>query len=138
MSASIYLLIADATLLLHAVFVAFVVGGEVLILLGWMRGWRWTQSPRMRRLHLAAVGVVVFEAWLGIACPLTRIEDALRLAAATPGYAQGFIGDWVARLLYYQAPVWVFTALYSGFAALVVWTYYVYPPRMPCVVRDHR
>lgn len=117
-------MIADAVLVVHALFVLFVVGGFVLILLG-ARRWNWVRNRTFRILHLAAIAFVTAEALLGIACPLTIWEDMLR--GGSPG--RSFIGRWVARLLYYDLPEWVFAAAYFAFALAVLWAWRVIPPR---------
>ena len=43
--------------------------------------------------------------------------------------AESFIGRWVQRLLYYQAPEWVFTSLYVAWAAATLVTLRLVPPR---------
>ena len=73
--------------------------------------------------------LVAAQAWLGIACPLTLLENRLRLQAGDPGYRRGFVIDWVERLLFYQAPDWVFLLLYSLSALLIALTFAAYPPR---------
>jgi len=123
------LLIADLIGAVHALFVLFVVAGQGLILLGWARGWSWPRNLAFRTVHLAAIGFVVLESWFGILCPLTVIESAYRLRAGSEGLGDSFIGTWLARLLYYQAPSWTFTAVYSAFAALVLACFVLYPPR---------
>jgi len=117
-------MIADAVLVVHALFVAFVVGGFVLILLG-ARSWGWVRNRTFRILHLAAIAFVAAEALLGIACPLTIWEDALRGASGE----RSFVGRWVARLLYYDFPEWVFTVAYCSFVIAVVWAWIAIPPR---------
>jgi hypothetical protein len=42
---------------------------------------------------------------------------------------ESFIGRWVRSLLYYQAPEWVFTALYLGWTAATLLTLRLVPPR---------
>lgn len=121
--------LADLVLFIHAAFVAFVVLGQVVILLGWWRGWRWTRKMSFRVAHLAAIGYVVLESWIGIACPLTVLENTLRRAAGEAGYAGSFIADWLSRLLYWSAPPWIFTLVYTLFGVLVAVTYWKYPPR---------
>ena len=64
-------LFADAVLVLHFLFIVFVVGGLVLVVVGNLRSWRWVNTWWFRLAHLAAIGVVVAEAWLGVMCPLT-------------------------------------------------------------------
>lgn len=121
--------LADAIGLVHASFVLFVVGGQALILAGWARAWRWTRNPPFRTAHLAAIGFVVVQQWLGGVCPLTEWESALRHRAGGEGYDAGFIADWLDRLLYYSAPGWVFTLAYTAFAAGVALTFWFYRPR---------
>ncbi len=120
---------ADAILVLHALFVAFVVVGLGAIILGGWLGWRWVRRPGFRLAHLAAIAVVVLQSWVGVICPLTRWESALRRAAGTEGYQDSFIGHWVGALLYYRAPDWVFIVLYTGFAALVLLAWVWVRPR---------
>jgi len=123
-----YRLLADATLLLHFAVVVFVVGGLILVLLGNMLRWRWVNSLLFRVAHLVAVGVVVVQAWLGELCPLTVLESWLREQAGEAGYTASFIGYWVQRVLYYEAPLWVFTLLYSVFGLLVAAAWWYFPP----------
>jgi polyferredoxin len=122
-------LLADATLLLHAAFVLFVVAGQIVILIGWAAAWRFTQYRLWRLVHLGSIGFIVLEAWFGVPCPLTVLENVLRVAAGDSGYTRGFIREWLGRLIFYDAPLWVFTALYTAFALLVVVTFIAYPPR---------
>lgn len=122
-------LLADATLLLHASFVLFVVAGQIVILIGWAAAWRFTRYRLWRLAHLGAIGFVVLEAWFGVPCPLTVLENVLRVAAGDSGYARSFIREWLGHLIFYEAPLWVFTALYTAFAILVVVTFIAYPPR---------
>jgi polyferredoxin len=121
--------LADATLVVHAVFVGFVVIGQLLILAGWIGRWAWTRHRLFRVAHLGAIGFVVMEVWVGIPCPLTVLEQRLRVLAGSGTYEMSFIGVWLNRLLFYAAPGWVFTAVYSAFALLVAATFLAYPPR---------
>ena len=121
--------LADAVLVLHLGIMLFVVGGLAAIVAGHLRGWRWVDGFAFRIAHLAAIAIVVAQAWLGQQCPLTTLESWLRLQAGAPGYAKGFIEDWVQRILYWQAPTWVFTLAYTAFGAVVAWAWWRYPPR---------
>ena len=129
MNTQAYVWLADSTVILHASFVLFVVGGQFLILLGWLSNWRWTRNFIFRVTHLAAILFVMLEAWLGVNCPLTVLENRLRELAGLAGYELSFIGYWLNRMLFYTAPEWVFTSLYSGFGLLVVLTFLAYPPQ---------
>ena len=114
------LLAADAILVLHTLFVAFVVLGLCCVLAGGYRGWRWVRNRWFRLVHLVAIGVVVLQSWVGVICPLTHWESALRTAAGAEGYSDTFIGHWLRALLYYRAPDWVFIVVYTVFGALVM------------------
>lgn len=124
-----WLMLADLTLVVHAIFVLFVVGGQIAIVAGCGLGWLWTRQLVFRLLHLIAIGFVMFEVWFGVACPLTVAENLLRAKAGAAAYDKSFIGHWLARLIFYSAPEWVFTLFYTVFAALVILTWLVYPPR---------
>ena len=123
-----YQLLADAVLTLHAAVVLFVVGGLVLIVLGNVWNWRWVNSMSFRLAHLAAIAVVVAETWIGLACPLTTLEMWLRARSDAATYGGSFIEHWVQRMLYYDAPSWVFTLGYTLFGALVIATWWYFPP----------
>ena len=124
-----YVLLADVVLSVHVGFVVFVILGLVLTLLGGLRGWRWVRGLWFRLTHVAAIGVVVAEAWLGIVCPLTRWENQLRAAAGEAGYDGTFVSHWLRPFLYWDAPLWVFTAAYTAFFLLVVLSWVLVRPR---------
>lgn len=124
-----FALLADLTAIIHLAYILFVLVGQILVLLGWFRGWRWTRQCTFRLFHIAAIGLVVIEVWGGINCPLTLLENYLRSLAGQAVYSSSFINYWVGWLIYYDAPAWVFTLLYSVFFTIVAGTYIVYPPR---------
>lgn len=125
-----YRILANFVLVTHLGVVVFVVGGLACILVGnFCRIWPWVNSLGYRLAHLAAIGGVVLQSWLGQECPLTTLESWLRVQSGASGYEQkGFIEHWIQQLIFYQAPGWVFTAVYTGFALLVIATWAVYPP----------
>jgi hypothetical protein len=124
-----YLIAADAVLLLHVLFVAFVVVGLLLIVLGGVLSWRWVRNRTFRVLHLAAIGVVVAQAWVGMICPLTTIEMWLRSRAGDAVYQGSFISHWLESILYYQAPAWVFAVGYTAFGVVVAASWFLVRPR---------
>ncbi|MGD9020766.1 MAG: DUF2784 domain-containing protein [Lysobacterales bacterium] len=86
----LYALLADLVLLLHAAFVVFVVLGGLLVL--WKRKLAWLHIP------CAAWGALIeFRGWI---CPLTYLENDLRVAAGGSGYEGDFIGHYLAQLVY--------------------------------------
>lgn len=124
-----YQLLADLVLALHVAIVAFVVGGLVMVIAGNLLRWQWVNAWWFRLSHLGAIGFVVAETWLGIVCPLTSLEVWLRAHARQGTYTGGFIEHWLQHVLYYDAPPWVFTTVYSLFALAVLATWWYYPPR---------
>jgi polyferredoxin len=117
--------LADAVLIVHVLFVLFVVGGFALILVGAGR-WAWVHDRAFRIAHLAAIVFVAAEALLGVTCPLTHWEDILRAAGREE---RSFIGRWLAWLLYYDLPEWVFALVYAAFALAVIGCWRAVPPR---------
>jgi polyferredoxin len=123
-----YQILAEIVLCVHVAIVMFVVGGLVIVVIGNLRAWRWVNRLGFRLAHLAAIGVVVAEAWFGLACPLTSLENWLRTQAQAGTYAGSFIEHWLHRILYYEAPAWVFTLAYSLFGLVVVAAWWYFPP----------
>ena len=81
---------ADAVLMMHGAFIAFVIVGGVLV-------WRW---PRIAYVHIA---VAAWGTWVmvsGTICPLTPLENELRVAAGLAGYEGGFIDHYVTGVIY--------------------------------------
>ena len=124
-----YLIAADTILFTHVLFVAFVIFGLLLIFAGKLLSWSWVRNPWFRRAHFIGIVVVVLQAWLGVICPLTTWEMALRSKAGAAVYSGSFITHWLETLLYYQAPAWVFVVCYSAFGSLVVLSWFWVRPR---------
>jgi len=128
-SGFLYLLAADLLLLSHVLFVAFVILGLALVLTGKPLNWAWVRNPWFRVAHLAAIGIVVLQSWVGLICPLTTWEMALRERAGDVVYAGTFMSHWLGSLLYFQAPAWVFAVCYTVFGTIVVTSWFWVPPR---------
>lgn len=82
--------LADLVVVVHFLFIAFVVGGALLL-------FRW---PRVAWLHLPAAAWGVFVEWSGRVCPLTPLENALRRAAGEAGYGGGFVERYLLPVIY--------------------------------------
>ena len=123
---------ADFILILHALYILFVLGGQLLILIGWFRRWMWVRNIPFRLVHLLAIGFVVLEAWFGIVCPLTNLENYLRSDVTNSAgellYQSSFIEYWLGKLIFYEAPASVFTVIYSFFFLVVLISFIAYPP----------
>ena len=66
-----YRIVADVILVGHFLFVAFVVVGFALIVVGHYARWTWVYNNWFRYSHLMAIAIVVLQAWAGRSCPLT-------------------------------------------------------------------
>lgn len=121
--------LADAVLIVHVGVVAFVVLGALAIALGGWRKWPWVKGFRWRVTHVALMVVIALQAWLGALCPLTVWEQALRRQAGETAYRESFIEHWLSRLIFFEAPWWMFVAAYTAFAAFVVALWFAVPPR---------
>lgn len=85
-----YRILADLVLVIHGLFVAFVVFGGLLAL------WK----PRMAFWHLPALAWGAMVIGMGWICPLTPLEVSLRERAGQDGYAGGFIEHYVLGIIY--------------------------------------
>ena len=133
-----YRILADFILVIHTVFVAFVVLGLILIIAGIFRRWAWIENFWFRLGHLGAIGTVAGLAWSGKICPLTMWESRLREAAGGAAYSGTFVQYWLQKLIFYDFPPRVFTLAYTAFAALVLITWLVMPPKSPRVSKAIR
>jgi Protein of Unknown function (DUF2784) len=117
-------LLADFVLFAHLLIVLFNVGGLFTIWLGAGRGWNWVRNRTFRTVHFGLILFIVAEAILGVACPLTLLEDWLR----GTGNERGLIKGWIHSWLFWDLPSWVFIVAYSKFVALVAATWKLVPP----------
>ena len=120
--------LADIVAIIHLGYVVFVILGFILIVVGIILKWKWIRNLLFRIAHLAAIAGVALEAILGINCPLTVLEFSLRYGFAPSDRRVSFVGELVGSVLYYDAPAWVFTIIYVGFALLVAITFVMAPP----------
>ena len=128
---SLYGALANAVLILHVGIVLFIIGGLVLTLIGGVCKWRWVRNFWFRVLYLAGIGYIAMEAWLGIVCPLTTLEQWLREQAGQAVYAGDFVAYWLRKFMFYEAQPWVFVVAYSSFGLLVLLSWFVFSPAYP-------
>ncbi len=81
---------ADGVLLLHLAFILFAVVGAVMVV-----RWRWIAV-----VHLPAAAWAIFVELTGRACPLTYLENQLRIKSGRSGYAESFIEHYVLDIIY--------------------------------------
>ncbi|HET7649107.1 MAG TPA: DUF2784 domain-containing protein [Gammaproteobacteria bacterium] len=86
----IWLMLADAIVVIHLAFILFVIAGGLLLL-------RW---PRLVWLHIPAVIWGALTEFLHIVCPLTDLEDRLRGMAGVAGYRSDFVTHYLLPVIY--------------------------------------
>jgi hypothetical protein len=126
-----YTILADVLVVVHFLFVAFVVVGQVLIMIGAPLRWRWARNFWFRFAHLACIAIVASEAAANIKCPCTVWEDQLRAAAGQQVAEGTFMGRLAHNLLFYNADPALFPPMHMLFGALVLETFLLFPPRWP-------
>jgi Protein of Unknown function (DUF2784) len=99
--------LADAVLVLHGLFIVFVLLGGLTVLWRGVMAW----------VHLPAVAWGVWVSWSGSYCPLTPLEQSLRRAAGQAGYEGGFIEHYLTAAIY---PEGLTPELQIVFGAIVV------------------
>ena len=87
---NLYSLLADAVVVVHFLFIAFVVGGGLLVL-------RW---PGLAWLHLPAVAWGAGIEFAGGICPLTPLENHLRLLGGQGSYSGDFVVQYIVPVIY--------------------------------------
>jgi hypothetical protein len=83
--------LADAVVVFHLAFIAFVLAGGVLVIT-WRRRVAW--------LHLPAAVWGAYAELTSTTCPLTPLENALRRRAGQSGYTGGFVENYLIPIVY--------------------------------------
>lgn len=102
-----YRILADATLLLHLLFIVYVIFGGLLV----------PRYPRLAFFHLPAACWGVFVELTGRGCPLTSLEVTWRRAAGDAGYTESFIEHYLLAMIY---PAGLTSRMQLGLAVGVV------------------
>lgn len=86
----LYRLAAEAVLLIHLAFILFALFGAALA-----ARWRWIIVA-----HLPAATWGLFVELTGRVCPLTYLENYLRIKAGLSGYTESFVEHYVLAIIY--------------------------------------
>jgi hypothetical protein len=81
---------ADLVVVIHLLFIGFVVGGAFL-------AWRWSW---IIWAHIPAVAYAALIEFVRFTCPLTVLENELRHRAGEAGYSGGFIAHYLIKVIY--------------------------------------
>lgn len=127
-----YGLAADGIVAIHVGYIAYVVLGQLAIIVAAPMKWQWARNPWFRLTHLLAIGIVAYEAVYNIRCPLTVWEEQLRsLGGQMSSGSDTFVGRILHNLLFIEdMPTVFFTTMYIAVLVLVLQGLIMYPPRM--------
>ena len=132
------LILADVVVTTHFAWIFYVLVGQLFILLGIACNWSSIRNFWFRFTHLSMMLLVAVETLFRIDCPLTVWEKRLRGFGAYQnlhyGESDSFIAQWLGRLIFYEdldGGAWQFVVGYLTFTALVVWSFWKAPPRLP-------
>jgi len=85
-----YTLLADAVIVIHLLFIAFVVAGGLVVL----------YRPKVAFLHLPAAFWGAFIEFSGWICPLTPLENHLRQLVGESAYSGDFVDRYLIPVIY--------------------------------------
>ena len=123
-----YAALADLIVVVHFLIVAFVLGSQVLILLGYWRHWIWIRKTAFRIIHLILVVFIAVQSLAGNLCPLTIWEYRLRLLAGQVVEKDvSFMARLFRYIIFYDLPAWAFNVIYVSFGILVIMTFFLIP-----------
>ena len=117
-----YGFLADVVVLVHVLYIAYVLFGQVAIVLAAMLRKEWGRNPWFRGTHLLAIGVVVLESFMNWRCPLTVWEEQLRaMAGQSFNGSETFMGRVLHQTMFIEGqPEIFFTTMYVAMMVVVV------------------
>jgi hypothetical protein len=127
-----YSFLADVVVAAHVGYVAYIVLGQLIIIIGSGLKWQWVRNPWFRFIHLLMIAIVCVEEAMGWRCPLTIWEHSLRQLAGETVVGGSFMGRFLHDLLYID-DVWpekAIQVLHVAFGVLVTQAFIMCPPRM--------
>jgi len=110
----VYIVLANAIVLAHLLFIAFVICGGLLII-------RW---PRLAVVHFPATvwgAVVEIFGWV---CPLTPLENHFRLLAGNNSYSGDFIARYLLPVIYPENLTATMQQVFGGFVIIINLIFY--------------
>jgi hypothetical protein len=129
--------LADLMVFAHLLYVAYVLVGQLAIIVASAFQWQWGRNRWFRLTHLLAIAIVALEAVMGWQCPLTKWEYQLRELAGQPfDGSETFMGRIVHSIMFptgpggQPLPEIFFTMLYIAMLIIVVQGLVMYPPRL--------
>ena len=110
---------------IHFLIVLFITFLLFFIPIGYKFSWKFMRNKKLRLSHFLLMSFVTIETILGIACPLTTIENHL----SDNKYDKTFISFWMEKVIYWDFPSSFFIILYSACLTWVIIMWKIYPPQ---------
>lgn len=104
-----YRLLADSVLVLHLMFIGFVIFGGLFAF----------RSPWIALVHIPAACWGTYIELSGRVCPLTPLEVSFRHAAGDAGYSGGFIEHYLLPVIYPAGLTSSIQFVLAGFVILI-------------------
>ena len=115
MSPQFYSILATLTLLLHLVWILWVICGVLFT----------RRRPLLRMVHLVSLAWGFIVQLFPVACPFTGLEQELWRRAGRTSYEGGFITHYLERIVYPDLPPWVFVVGTIVIIGGNLWIHYV-------------
>ena len=117
--------IAALILILHFGIIIFITSLFFLVPIGYKYNWQFVKNKKLRIIHLGLITFISLETVLGLACPLTYLENFF-LEKNTYEF---FLSYWISQIIYWNLPSSFFIILYL---ICFIWTikmWQLFPPR---------
>ncbi len=125
---NIYLTLAESVLVIHLLFILWVIGGVLVV--------RW--YPSLQWIHIGSlVYSIVIEVVPWPPCPLTILEQKLEDQAGIVAYHGSFLLHYLDVLVYPNLPLTLLVCIAVGFCAANL-AYYACHSRIECHLRRRR
>tara|TARA_B100001758_G_C17974955_1_gene385227 strand:+ start:135 stop:503 length:369 start_codon:yes stop_codon:yes gene_type:complete len=120
-----YPFVTDLILILHFSIVIFITSLFFLIPVGYKLNWSSVRKKNLRKIHVALMAFITLETLLGIACPLTYLENYLLNKVET----ELFLSFWLKKIIYWDFPSIFFIILYLICFAWTIIMWILFPPK---------
>ena len=110
---------------IHFLIVLFITFLLFFIPIGYKFSWKFMRNKKLRLTHFLLMSFVTIETILGIACPLTTIENYL----SDNKYDKTFISFWMEKVISWDFPSSFFIILYSACLTWIIIMWKIYPPQ---------
>lgn len=128
---NIYAFVAQIVVMFHFLYALTIIGGLVLVYLGYFLKWHFVHNFSFRIIHLLMILIVAFESIFNIECPLTYIEYKLLNLAYIHHTNTPFIAGFINKILFWNLPNVFFNIFYVLLALVIAISFIIVPVKFP-------